>query len=298
MRHGSCLIGVVVLTLLAAAPTGAAEGGPGKHLGQLYDRIAADLIEGRPLVATVFVALCDNDSQGIVKVKNRRICRGDDPEQNLYWATAGGLAATLRAARWQRVSLEHHAEGDLAVKAVWRKRLEPGGALRARGVRSSFAAYIVGLGYRGREIRKAMIDYLQAVNRDDVRLEEAEQTQLRAGGASHLVGYIGHDYFYDVDDPQPLLALQQGDSVLHKGTFALACTGHRLIRPAIRRGNAHILLLNRTLGFPGAWTAEAMVGAIAGGKDARAIYHAAATAFANGQGVSLRTALGVFAYGD
>jgi hypothetical protein len=56
--------------------------------------------------------------------------------------------------------------------------------------------------------------------------------------------------------------------------------------------------LNRTLGFPGAWTAEAIVGAIADGKDARAIYHAAAATFARGQGIALPTALGAFAYGD
>jgi hypothetical protein len=297
MRSSHRLVGAAtIVLLLVPSRLGRAEGT--KHLGQLYDRIAADLVAGRPLVATLFVALCDNDSQGIVKVKNRRICRGDDPDQNLYWATAGGLAATLRAAHWQRVSIAYFREGDLAVKAVWRRRLAPGGALRARFVRSSFDAYIVGLGYRGREIRQAMVDYLQAVNRDDEHREEADHVWLRAGGASHLVGYIGHDYFYDVDDVQPLLSLREGDSRLHKGTFALSCSGHRLIRPAIRRGNAHILILNRTLGFPGAWTAEAIVGAIADGKDARAIHRTAATAFAKGQGVSLPAALGAFAYGD
>jgi hypothetical protein len=299
MWHSHRLVGAVafVLLLVPLRP-GTAESREGKNLGQLHDRIAGDLVAGRPLVTTIFVALCDNDSQGIVKVKNRRICRGDDPDQNLYWATAGGLAATLRAARWRRVSLAYFAEGELAVKAVWRKRLAPGEALRARGVRSSFDAYIVGFGYRGSEIRQAMIDYLQAVNRDDERREVADHVLLRAGGASHLVGYIGHDYFYDVDDAQPLLSLRAGDSRLHKGTFALSCTGHRLIRPAIRRANAHILILNRTLGFPGAWTAEAIVGAIADGKDARAIHRTAAAAFAEGHGVSLPTALGAFAYGD
>jgi hypothetical protein len=271
---------------------------PGKDIGQLYDRLAADLVRGRPMVVTIHVALCDNDAQGIVPVKNRRICQGDDPDRNLYWATAGGLSATLQAARWQRVSLATFAEGDLAVKAIWRKRFAPGGLLRARGVTAAFPAYIVGLGYRGTRIREAMTDYLQAVNRDGDRVEMVDGMRLRAGGASHLVGYIGHDYFYDVDDPWPLWRLRDGDSVLHKGTFALSCTGHRLIRPAIRRANAHILILNRTLGFPGAWTAEAIVTAVADGKTPRDIYRAAAKAFASGQRVPLGTSLGSFAYGD
>jgi hypothetical protein len=289
---------IVLILSLAPARGSAAEETAGKNLGQLYDRIAADLASGRPLVTTVFVALCDNDTQGIVKVKNRRICRGDDPDQNLYWATAGGLAATLRAAGWKRMTIDYFAKGDLAVKAIWHKRLAPRGALRERGIVSGVDTYIVGLGYRGSEIRKAMTDYLRAVNQDDDRPESVADVRLRAGGASQLVGYIGHDYFYDVDDPRPLLSLRNGDSVLHKGTFALSCTGHRLIRPAIRRGNAHILMLNRTLGFPGAWTAEAIVAAIAEGQDARAIHRSAAAAFAKGQGISLPSALGSFAYGD
>lgn len=284
-----------VLPLFLAIALGAA---PGKELGQLYDRIAGELVAGRPLVVTVYVALCDNDSQGIVKVKNRRICQGDRPDENLYWAAAGGLSATLRKAGWQRLGVDYFSDGELAVKAIWRKRVRAGGAVRGRGVTGEVPIYLVGLGYRGSHIRVAMIDYLLAVNGDAERTERAAGLELRAGGASHLVGYIGHDYFYDIDDPRPLLALRGGASVLHKGTFALSCTGHRLIRPAIARPNAHILLLNRTLGFPGAWTAEAIARAVAAGASARAIYQAAAAAFAAGQGVSLRTALGAFAYGD
>jgi len=292
-------LGVSVLSCLLLPSATRADGSfPGKDIGQLYDRLAADLAHGQPLVATIHVALCDNDSQGIVPVKNRRICQGDDPDRNLYWATAGGLSATLQAAHWQRVSLVYFAAGELAVKAIWRKRFAPGGLLRARGVTAVFDAYIVGLGYRGTHIREAMTDYLRAVNRDDEHAEMVAGARLRAGGASHLVGYIGHDYFYDVDDPWPLWELRAGDSVLHKGTFALACTGHRLIRPGIRRGNAHILILNRTLGFPGAWTAEAIVAAIADGKSPRDIHRTAAAAFATGKGIPLGASLGSFAYGD
>jgi hypothetical protein len=170
--------------------------------------------------------------------------------------------------------------------------------LRARGVTASFDAYIVGLGYRGTRIREAMMGCLRAVNRDEEHSETVDGLRLRAGGASHLVGYIGHDYFYDVNDPWPLWGLRNRDSVLHKGTFALSCTGHRLIRPGTQRRNAHILILNRSLGLPGTWTAEAIVTAIADGKTPRDIHRTAAAAFASGKGVPLGTSLGSFAYGD
>jgi hypothetical protein len=232
-----------------------------------------------------------------VKVRNPRLCRGDAPGENLYWAARGGLATTLRKAGWRQIAASP-GDGALAIRAVWRKTMIPDGALRARGVGAPFAALIVGLGYRGDRIRQAMLDYLAAVNRDEAMPEEAGGYAFSAGGASHVVGYIGHDYFYDVDDSSPLLALQRGSSTLQKGAFALACTGHTLIRPAIARPNVHIFVLNRTLGFPGAWTAEAAVAALAAGKNLKGIHRAAAAAFAAGKGIALGTALASFAYGD
>ncbi len=299
MRARRLAAGLAALASLVAAGAASAEVPfPGKDIGQLYERIAADLTAGRPVVATIYVALCDNDSQGIVKVKNRRICKGDRPTENLYWATAGGLASTLKNAHWRQRSIAYFPDGDLAVKAVWQKSFAPGGALRARGVRRAVDVFVVGLGYRGSRIAVAMTDYLRAVNRDVQASETVDDEALAAGGASHVVGYIGHDYFYDVDDAGPLLAENRGDSVLHKGTFALSCTGNVLIRPAIKRANAHILLLNRTLGFPGAWTAEAILAGIADGQSMKQLFRGAAAAFAAGKPMSLAAALGSFAYGD
>jgi len=45
-------------------------------------RIAADAGSGVPLVAHVIVALCDNESQGIVPVP-ARLGNGQDPGSNL-----------------------------------------------------------------------------------------------------------------------------------------------------------------------------------------------------------------------
>src|ERR1044072_7487753 len=38
----------------------------------------------------VYVALCDNDSQGIVPV-SKRMGNGNDPENNLYWGNGYGV---------------------------------------------------------------------------------------------------------------------------------------------------------------------------------------------------------------
>jgi len=270
-----------------------------KHLGQLYDRIAADLGRDRPLVATVYVALCDNDSQGIVPVRNRSICDGRRPEANMYWATSGGLAGYLKRAGWRRVATVEEPREGVAFEVVWHKRHRAGGELRDRGVEGSFDVYLVSVVFWGDHIREANIEYLRAVNRDDPRVLGVEgYGRLVYGGAGHVVGYIGHDYFFDVGDPAELIAPTRGESELHKGSFALACAGHQLIRPAITRRNSHILLLNRHLAFPGAWTVGGLIRGLASGQDGRGIHREAAREFAKGMEKPFGVVVKTFAHGD
>jgi hypothetical protein len=279
-------------------PTAGGEQPAGKHLGELYDRIAGDLAAGKPLVATVYVALCDNDSQGIVPVRNREICRGDRPESNLYWATGGGLKGYLKQAGWKPVLKRRSPRRGVALEVVWRKRFKARGELRERGVSGRFDVYLVSVVFFGDHIHQANIEYLRAVNRDRERVHDLPGVgELSYGGASHVVGYIGHDYFYDVEDPMELIGPTRGDSILQKGAFALACTGDRYIRPAITRPNAHILLLNRQLAYPGAWTVGGLVRGLAAGKDGRGIHAEAARAFARGM-ERKGSMYGAFAHGD
>ncbi len=46
--------------------------------------------DARPRTVHVFVALADNQHQGIVPVP-ARLGNGDDPEHNLYWGSAYGV---------------------------------------------------------------------------------------------------------------------------------------------------------------------------------------------------------------
>lgn len=292
MRLESTVI-LLAATLTAAGITDAAP--PKRTLDAFYDRLAADLAAGKPLVITVYVALCDNDSQGIIPVKNRSICRGDDPAHNMYWATRGGLAGYLKRAGWKRVLVEEPAGGPVLVRAVWRTSLASGGALADRGVSGRIPVVVVGLAYRGREIEAAMIDTFHAVHRDEpLRIDLGDGASIAAGGASHVVGYIGHDTFYDTGEPEQLLAEAAGDSALAKGAFALSCTGDRLIRPGLVRPNVRILLLNRTLAFPGAWTVGGIARGLASGRSGAGIRREAAAAFSQGMGVSYGAALGGF----
>ncbi len=55
----------------------------------------------------VFVALCDNDSQGIAPVPEK-IGDGDVPAANLYWGCSDGMSALFkRSPKWKLAKTEH-----------------------------------------------------------------------------------------------------------------------------------------------------------------------------------------------
>lgn len=269
-----------------------------QQIDKLYDRIAADLKSGAPLVATVYVALCDNDSQGIMPVKNKRICKGDVPEENLYWAGSGGLKGHARTERWKKVLYEKSPSTNIAVRGVWKKRLPAGGALRKRGIKGSIDVVVVGLGYRGVRIRDAALDYFRAVTRDEGEsLPLPDGTTIGIGGKSHVVGYVGHNYLMDEPDVPGFVRSAAGNGTLEKGVFGLACVSDEYFRVLVERENTHIMALNRDLTFPSAFTVLGIVRGVAAGQSLKGIHKEAARAFAKGQKQSVGTMLRALSWG-
>jgi len=89
----------VALFLVALSSVAHADG-----LAGLYDRVAADLKRGQPLVVEAHVALCDNR---IIPCGNRALGDGESLATNLYWATDGGLRGWFerRGSGWTRVAV-------------------------------------------------------------------------------------------------------------------------------------------------------------------------------------------------
>lgn len=279
----------IVLCALSVGSDAAA-----KDYDDLLDRIAGDAKDGQPIVVTIYVALCDMDSQGVVITKYPHMCKGE-PNHNLYWTTKGGLKGYLDGNGWKRLAYDEPKTGPLAAKGIWKKRVAAGPGLRKRGAPEKVDFYIIGRAYRGPAIEEAVRDYLRAVGNDSAQIERVAGINLRTGGASHLVGFMGHDYFMDIDDPKPLLAEAKGDAKAHKGTFALSCLSDTYFRPALEQPTSHVLLLNTTLTYPTGWTVGGLLDGIIAGDSASATRDRAIRAFADKQGKSFEEARRQFA---
>lgn len=142
-----------------------------------------------PRVVHVYVALCDNEHQGIEPVP-KALGDGEDPEHNLYWGAMYGVKTFFsRSAIWSVVATVEKPSGAVLERVVFRH--------------ATANAYIVADAYKGSEIKRAITDFLDAVSGEasetvTVRVGEAE-VSFEAGGAAELVAYVGHNGLMDFD---------------------------------------------------------------------------------------------------
>lgn len=266
-------ITIIVCLVALARPAGA--GG----LDELYDRVATDLKAGRPLVATVHVALCDNR---IIHCGTRVLGDGDRPARNLYWGGAAGFRAYFDHARgWRRVHLDR-GDGELILeRAVYRRRVRrPPAALRRRGVTGGFEILLVGLGYRGRRIADATTRFLRHVARDrGPALKLADGRTIHIGGRGHVVGYAGHNHLMDARG----FAFPRVRRRTAVGYFALACMSAPYMAEKLCGPRTRALLLTRSLMYPGAFTIDGLLRGLAAGGSQQRVFRRGCALYARYQ---------------
>jgi hypothetical protein len=136
------------------------------------------LAQDVPRVVHVFVALADNQNQGIVPVP-AALGNGLDADRNLYWGSAYGVKTFFRRSlEWKLLSSGQQPKPAILERCVFKHRTEN--------------VYLVADAYRGTEIRQAILDFLDAAagaSRERLHVgENARTVSLQAGGAANIVG--------------------------------------------------------------------------------------------------------------
>lgn len=206
----------------------------------------------------VVVALCDNDSQGIVPVP-RAIGDGDDPRTNLYWGAAYGLKTQLKREQW-KIERAPITNDKVLERIVATKRI------------GSTEVVLVADAWRGKFIRDAITSFLEM-----------------ASGVSKadVVAYIGHDGLMEFDvSPRPAR-----NATRRPRAIVLACASLQYFGPYLQRANSQPLLLTTGLMAPEAYTLTAAIEAWVGDGDVR---EAAAQAYHQHQKCGLRAARRLF----
>ena len=213
-----------------------------------------------PKKVRVFVALCDNKTQGIVPV-GEKIGNGDDAEANLYWGCSDGFGSLFkRSSQWTVVT----PESDVSTTILRRLSLR-----HAKG-----DIELTAEAYRGSQIKRCVSDF------------EAAAT----GGKYHLVAFIGHNGLMDFQLEPPIPVRGHDTDVI-----VLCCLSEKYFGERLRKLHCKPILMTQQLMYPGAFLMEAALQRWRVGGSPADLRAAAAAAYARNQKISVRAAIGVFA---
>lgn len=208
----------------------------------------------------VFVALCDNRTQGIIPV-GEKIGDGDVPDANLYWGCSDGFGSYFkRSKKWKLIE----SKSDISRQIMRRMKLK-----HADGDLTLTAD-----AYRGSEIHQCMRDFEKAA----------------ASGKYDLVAFIGHNGLMDFP-----LVKQQAIKGNNTDAIVLCCLSEKYFAARLKKIGVNPILLTSQLMYPGSFILHDAIEAWKNGGSLNDIRKAAGKAYAKNQRISVKAATGVFA---
>ena len=231
----------------------------------------------------VFVALADNQHQGIVPVP-AKIGNGDDARNNLYWGAAAGVKTFFsRSAEWTVIRCGAGPKPEVLERCILRYRAAD--------------VYLVADAYRGSEIRQTILDFFTAASGTHSETVTIAGTvsplTISAGGGANLVAYVGHDGLMDFQ----LAAFAEKKNDAPRDAIILACASKQFFAEPVRASGAYPLLWTTGLMAPEAYTLKAALDGWISGESHEQIRNRAATAYDKYQKCGLRAAHRLFASG-
>ncbi|HXP80587.1 MAG TPA: hypothetical protein VN976_11835 [Verrucomicrobiae bacterium] len=234
-------------------------------------------------VVHVYVALADNQHQGIVPVR-ARLGDGDAPAGNLYWGAAFGVKSFFRSSKdWELISTSPGPSLAILERCVFKHRSED--------------VYVIADAYRGSHMREAVTDFLSAasgLNSQTIAVKDKQtSTAIVTGGGADLVVYVGHDAFMDFQI-NPVMA---GSTIKPRMAIVLACASKSFFAPYLKNARATPLLWTTGLMAPEAYTLKAALDGWIANEDGESVRQRAAQAYDKYQHCGLRTAQRLFVTG-
>lgn len=194
--------------------------------------------EGKPLVAHVFVPLCDNEHQGIVPV-NASLGDGLNLNTNLYWGARYGLRSYFKSqSAWKLVETRKNPFPDVLERLVF-QRTFPGGP----------DVFMIADAWRGDAMEACVTGFFAALAGS--RIDSAYLQY----GFPDLVAFNGHNGLMDNLDP----GLETDRDPLRKDAAVIACASHAWFRERLNFAGAYPLVTTTNLMAPEAYVLEAVI---------------------------------------
>jgi hypothetical protein len=234
-------------------------------------------------VVHVYVALCDNASQGIIPVP-AKIGDGDKPDANLYWGCSDGLKSCFRASKsWKALPAVASPRVEVLERVVFRHATRKD-------------VYLVADAWRGREIKPCLQAFVNAgaatgaAESIQVKGPDGAEIALPLGPQARWLAYIGHNGLmeFEVNWPEVPAGASAATS---RRAIVLCCIGQKYF-PKL---GVPVALTTTQLMYPGAFILRDALEVVFDVKSGAEVKAAAARAYARNQQISVKAAAGVFA---
>jgi len=210
-------------------------------------------------IVRVFVALCDNKTQGIVPV-GAKIGDGNLPSANLYWGCSDGLAIYFPKHKKWTVEKNEKDESGKVMRTLTLKH-------------HTDKIQLIAEAYRGSEMKACFEAYEKAL----------------ASGNNDLVAFIGHNALMDFHTTDPEQKEQHGTAAI-----VLACKSRIYFQERIKKLGGDPILLTDQFMYPGSFILHDAIEAWYKGQSKSQIRDAAGKSYAKNQKISVQAATGVF----
>jgi hypothetical protein len=220
----------------------------------------------------VFVALCDNEHQGIAKVPPK-IGNGKDPENNLYWGCDLGTKTFIKRHNdWKLLQTVSNPREKVLERCIFKHKTKD--------------VLLVADAYDGEYIKLCTKDFLQSCSGRFNNFFLLDKDTIACGGKSDLLGYIGHNGLMEFS----LVEDFKQQNTQKRETIILACISQSYFAPYLKQTGAEPLIWTTGLMAPEAYTLVAAVDGWVTGKNKKDIRELAAQAYHKYQNCGIRAA--------
>ena len=232
--------------------------------------------QNNPRTIHVYVALCDNENQGIVPVP-KSIGNGQNQNSNLYWGAAFGLRTFFKkSSQWKLVRQTNEMETPVLERLVFKHVSEP--------------VWLVADAYDGAFMKQTLNEYLASLSGQSYDEIEVDSTKIPIEGGAELVAFIGHNGLMDVR----LDSFPKAADTTSRDAIILACVSRDYFAEPLKKANACSLVLTSGLMAPEAYTLEAALNAWVRNEDHAAIRLKTAAAYHKYQKCGMKGARWLF----
>jgi hypothetical protein len=228
----------------------------------------------------VFVALCDNEHQGIVPVP-KTLGNGKDPNSNLYWGAAFGVKSYFKnkTTDWNLLSTLKTDNPIVLERLLYKHATEE--------------VYMLADAYDGEEIKACVEDFLKTANGQLPVSLTYDSLTLKFGGQADLVAYVGHDGLMDFN-----VNIKYTDNIKKKkDVIILACYSKSYFSPEIKKAKANPILWTTHLMAPEAYTLKSAIDGWINNETGAEIDERAAQTYNNYQKCGIKGARNLFTTG-